>query len=268
MTIHPHTKLSSILKENGDALEVIVSLSPKFAKLRNPLLRKVMAGRTTLIAAAQIGGCRVEDFYQKLAPLGFAVDREEKVVDEAAGGMPSFFASLPKEQMVEMDVRPLLAGGNDPLNTIIHQLNEIKTGQVLQITNTFEPTPLILLLRKKGFQAYVDKVNKDLVVTYFYRTPEVETETPKTQTPTLMNWEQSLLRFGNHIQQLDVRQLPMPQPMLTILEALDQLPADTALYVFHKRIPVYLLPELAERGFEYRIKEVKEGEVHLLIFRS
>jgi hypothetical protein len=56
--------------------------------------------------------------------------------------------------------------------------------------------------------------------------------------------------------------------MLTILDVLEHLPQGKALYVHHKRIPVYLLPELAEKGFEYRIKEIKEGEVHLLIFKQ
>jgi hypothetical protein len=60
----------------------------------------------------------------------------------------------------------------------------------------------------------------------------------------------------------------MPQPMITILETLDTLPVDTALYIYHKRIPVFLLPELDQRGFEYRVKEISDGEVHLLIFKS
>jgi hypothetical protein len=67
---------------------------------------------------------------------------------------------------------------------------------------------------------------------------------------------------------VDVRHLEMPQPMITILDNLDHLPNETALYVYHKRIPVFLLPELAQRGFEYRIKEIQDGEVHLLIFRN
>ena len=56
--------------------------------------------------------------------------------------------------------------------------------------------------------------------------------------------------------------------MLAILKALDDLPNATALYVYHKRIPVFLLPELAQKGFDYRIKEIMDGEVHLLIFRN
>ena len=51
------------------------------------------------------------------------------------------------------------------------------------------------------------------------------------------------------------------------LEALEKLPASTALFVHHKRIPVFLLPELRDRKFDYRIKEIGEGEVHLLIFK-
>jgi hypothetical protein len=59
----------------------------------------------------------------------------------------------------------------------------------------------------------------------------------------------------------------MPQPMITILDALERINDGEALFVYHKRIPVYLLPELAERGFESRIKEVRDGEVNLLIFK-
>jgi len=32
-------------------------------------------------------------------------------------------------------------------------------------------------------------------------------------------------------------------------------------------LPVFLLPELAERKFDYRVNEIAPGEVHLLIFR-
>ena len=56
--------------------------------------------------------------------------------------------------------------------------------------------------------------------------------------------------------------------MITILEALDLLTDGEALYVYHKRIPVFLLPELKERDFDYRIREISESEVHLLIFKS
>jgi len=56
--------------------------------------------------------------------------------------------------------------------------------------------------------------------------------------------------------------------MHTILEALETLPAEKALFVYHKRIPVFLLPELQERNLSYRVKEISETEVHLLIYKD
>ena len=76
-----------------------------------------------------------------------------------------------------------------------------------------------------------------------------------------------LQRFAGKLETVDVRQLEMPLPMLTILDELDKLPTGQALYVDHKRIPVFLLPELEERKFEYRAKEISEGNVKLFIFK-
>jgi len=267
MTINANTKIAFILKHNAKALEAIIGISPKFEKLRNPLLRKLMAGRTTLAAASKFGGCSLDDFYEKLAPLGFEIDRTTKALAEEMKPAPAFISGLKKEQLMELDVRPVLASGQDPLNLIMEKVKILQPGQTLKIVNTFEPTPLILLLEKKGFQTYVDVVSKDCIETYFYKAESKKViDNPQPQIKN--DWEQVLQRFGDAIQKIDVRQLEMPQPMLAILEALDHLSNDTALYVYHKRIPVFLLPELQQRNFEYRIKEIKDGEVHLLIFKN
>jgi uncharacterized protein (DUF2249 family) len=81
-------------------------------------------------------------------------------------------------------------------------------------------------------------------------------------------WNELIKKFTDKMQTIDVRQLEMPQPMMTILEAIEKLPDDAALFVYHKRIPVFLLPELRERKFDYRIKEEAPNEVRLLIFRD
>ena len=82
------------------------------------------------------------------------------------------------------------------------------------------------------------------------------------------DWDIIKNRFDLKTETVDVRAMEMPQPMITILAALDNLPMGNALLVFHKRIPVFLLPELVERNFEYRIKEISGTEVQLLIFHK
>ena len=64
MTINANTKIASLLKHNADALEAIVSISPKFTKLRNPILRKVIAARTSIAMASKLGGCSATDIPQ------------------------------------------------------------------------------------------------------------------------------------------------------------------------------------------------------------
>ena len=59
----------------------------------------------------------------------------------------------------------------------------------------------------------------------------------------------------------------MPLPMTTILDALKTLPSDTLLFVYHRKIPQYLLPEIQEQGYKWVINEIKEGDVQILIYR-
>lgn len=267
MTINNNTKIAAIIKQHPDALEAIVSISPKFEKLRNPILRKLMAGRASIAMASKIGGCSVNTFFEKLKPLGFEIDALTMPVAEEKKEVPDFITSLKKEQVVELDVRPVIASGTDPLNIITENVKTIKVGQVLKIINSFEPVPLMRLLEKQGFAVYADVINDNLVETYFYKQTLTGNSLEQTINAT-KGWEETLEKFLDKLQTIDVRHLEMPLPMLTILEALENLPADKALFVYHKRIPVFLLPELAERKFDYRIREISDGEVHLLIFKA
>lgn len=269
MIINSDTKIAAILKQNPAALDAIISITPKFEKLRNPLLRKLMAGRTSLGMASKISGCSVTDFFKKLEPLGFETDHTPvKIIpEEEKPGLPSFFNSLKPGQIKEFDVRPIIDKGEDPLKLIIKKIKSVQPGEALKIINSFEPTPLISLLKQQGFEAYVDLIEPQLVETYFFRTATGTFELDEKENAS-EDWDAILEKFQDKLQTVDVRQLEMPLPMHTILEALENLPQDTALFVYHKRIPVFLLPELADRKFDYRIKEISDGEVHLLIFKN
>jgi len=270
MLISSQTKIAALLKHHPDALEAIVSLSPDFKKLRNPILRKLMAGRTSIAMASKIGGCRPEDFFEKLKPYGFEAENAPEAGDELPEypPLPQFLRTLPTEQTVDLDVRAMLAGGTDPLKHIQQTVRQLARGQVLKIVNTFEPTPLIRLLEKQGFQSYTDFVGKDWVETYFCKA-EGRAELPRDEVlSTVDDWNEVMQVYDGKLQEIDVRHLQMPEPMMSILAAMEQLPSGKALFVYHKRIPVYLLSEIKDRDFDFRIKEVADGEVHLLIFKN
>ena len=283
MLINEKTKIAALLKAHPDALEAIVPLSEDFKKLRNPLLRKLMAGRTTIAMAAKIGGRTPEDFFAALAPLGFEVEdaagTTSSAVDKGAAlgtnkrPMPEYLKSLPSERLVDFDVRAMLATGTDPLKAIQQKVKELSPGEALLVINNFEPVPLIKLLEKQGFKTYTDFISEDTIKTYFYKevaegTALAPADLEEEDSASAADWTALLATYKDQLVEVDVRDLEMPMPMMTILEHLEQLPAVKALYVHHKRIPVFLLTELKDRAFDYRIKEVKDGEVYLLIFKS
>jgi len=287
MIINSNTKISELLKENSQALDAISSLAKPLEKLRNPILRKLMASRTTIQEAASIGGCSVEEFFLVLRPLGFesGAPASDNSPTEPAAPLPEpeWLKGLPGEKITALDVRAMLASGHDPLKEIMAAYKKVAPGTALKIINTFVPTPLLKLLENKGAETYAQTPEPKLVYSYFYKPDnvqlsgssepqqqaEAQPEGPHDQIATVdeSTFMTELNKFGSaHVKIIDVRQLEMPEPMHAILGELDILPTQDALYVYHKRIPVYLLEDLQRTGtFNILIWPVSDKEVKLLL---
>lgn len=274
MNLAANTKISAILKANPAAIEAIASISSHFEKLRNPLLRKILASRASIADAARIGGCRVEDFYEKLAPLGFTTSHtlateKPEINPQAAAAKPDFLRQLPPQSITTLDVRENIATGNDPFRLIMDAVNKLDATHALLLLNTFEPTPLLAILKKKGFSHFVEIAGPQLVHTYFWHETASKPLPEQVPQPGIdAAFEDLLADYAGKVRRVDVRHLEMPQLMVTILQELAQLPETEALYVLHKRVPQFLLPQLQERGFAISIKEAGPGEVYLLIYKK
>jgi len=171
------------------------------------------------------------------------------------------------DKIISLDVRPILAGGSDPFNEIMEVVNSLNIDDTLKIINTFEPVPLIHKLEKLGFKSWVERIDNDLVHAFFKK--ELESDSLKKEdTENLpVDFEQKFKSFIGKMKHVDVRALEMPEPMTTILEELEQLPNDYCLFVDHKKVPQFLLPELKDRGFEILYSKKSDNHLQLLIFR-
>lgn len=76
MTINADTKIAAVTTQLPDAIKVLAHINSRFAKLCNPIVRKLLAGKLSLAIAAKIGRCNLKDIYDKLIPLGFKIDDE------------------------------------------------------------------------------------------------------------------------------------------------------------------------------------------------
>lgn len=274
MVINEHTRVAEVIKANADSIAAIAALAKPLRKLNNPLLRRVMAPRVTLAEAAAIGGCSLADIRAALEPLGFQFAADESTAGPAIPKsiqQPDWLAGAGDMEKDLFDVRGIIEAGDDPLKAIVQRYRALPPGNLLCIINSFIPYPLLSLLEKKGAKSYVETVAANEHHTWFFKpgAPQEETETSTTDRVVMhdeASFEQVLATYPEAQRvRLDVRPLPMPQPMETILETLPTLAPNQVLYIQHKRVPLHLLEELADQAYTAHIHEVCEGDVRMLI---
>ncbi len=272
MIVNKDTKISEILKEKPEGIEAIASINRHFLKLKNPFLRKMLAPRVNVAAAAQVGNSTVNEMLKALEDIGFQVAYEqEEIIDINEQKIENKSnTDMERTNIVDMDVRPILESGVDPFNVIMDGLKTLKDNETLRIINTFEPIPLLNIISKKGYEYESDRPEEGVVHTYLKKV--VGEVVAEVVTPTIndreLSYEDLERKYEGKLTEIDVRDLEMPMPMVTILEAIETLEEGHALYVHHKRLPQYLLPELKEREFDYKTQEIDMDNMKLIIYRK
>lgn len=269
MKINLNTRIKALLDVDSDkVIEHLVQLNSNFSKLRNPVLRHLLARRITIVEACKIAGCNSQDFLKSMQEIGFTLDETPA---ESTALKSTVIDIDRKTTTLEFDVRPYLKRDKDPLKQILMLANRLEPGERLKIINSFEPVPLIHLLADKGFIYFNEVLKDDLIITWFEKTAKKRSSVKAIEihdSDSCIAFESVLKRFeANKIKYLDVRHLEMPQPMLLILEQVEDLNSDELLYVFHKKTPVYLLEELQNKEMTFLLKHKSTHEVDILIYR-
>ncbi|HVY73624.1 MAG TPA: DUF2249 domain-containing protein [Puia sp.] len=274
MQINGQTKISDIIKANKAGIDAIVGVAKPLERLKNPILRKVMASRVTLTEAAKMGGCKVQHLADALAPLGFVFE-DTGAPGQAVKQRPVWLENVSGWDITFFDVRPVIENGADPLKEILHRFKEVDEGKIFCIINSFVPTPLIHLLeQEKAEDSFVDQATDTAFYTYFLKKKKANAVAvgPHRDKKIIMDDEPAFQAIcANYAdgkrKEIDVRHLEMPGPMETILAELEILPDNMALFVHHKRVPLYLLEEISDRNIEVHIRQIGEGNVKMLLFK-
>ncbi len=268
MVITRDTKIATIIRHDKKVIDVIASINKHFRKLKNPILCKMLASRVSVADAARIGGVSTEAFLKKLQENGYTV-RFDHSAEENNQEQKSNFSTMDKSNIVELDVRPILAGGVDPFEEIMKTLKTMDEHQTLLIINTFEPIPILNILKKRGYEYETERPEQGVVYTYLKKAkaPAGEATTSAKKETVKDTFDDIEARFKGKMKEIDVRDMEMPMPMVTVLEALEKLSEGEALYVHHKRLPQYLLPELENRNYKLVNKPVDENNMKLIIYK-
>jgi uncharacterized protein (DUF2249 family) len=257
--------VARVLDEYPQLVEVLADFHPHFRQLRNRLLRRVMAPRVTVAEAARMAQVPPETL---LAALRRAVGQPEAVAGDPAGpaagetaGVAPGPAALPpalaSARQVHLDVREDLRRGVEPFARVMAAVKGLGEGEVLVLRAPFEPVPLYDVLGRRGLGHWTVCHAPDDWSVWFARLPAGEAAVAPATA-----------REEGGGGTLDVRGLEPPQPMVRVLERLDRLGPGQELLVVHDRRPVFLYPQLDDRGFAHDTREVAPGLVEIRIRRG
>jgi uncharacterized protein (DUF2249 family) len=168
LIISPKTKVGELLDAFPQLEETLLAISPAFAKLKNPILRKTVARVASLQQAAMVGGLKVEELGNRLRSevgqdtLHNVAENSEYVVAEAPGWYN------PGAVTVQFDASAIINSGGSPMVEILSMTNKLQSGEALELKTPFVPAPIIDMLKGKGFQTFSLQQGGE-VLTYFVK---------------------------------------------------------------------------------------------------
>jgi uncharacterized protein (DUF2249 family) len=180
-------------------------------------------------------------------------------INHCCGAHLTLSDDVAPDRRVHMDVRADIRGGERPLARIIAAVEALAGDQVLVLRAPFEPIPLYDVLGKRGFAHWTERRAADDWSIEFYRDATTPDSRPLVEAPVTGSPGRVVL---------DVRGLEPPHPMMRVLAAIDRLDPGAVLEVRHDRRPVFLYPQLDDRGFAHETDEPEPGLVRIVIRRK
>lgn len=164
--ITPQTRIGEFLDNYPEHEELLISLSPAFQKLRNPVLRRTIGRVATFQQVAVVGNIPLETIINSLRiAAGQNQTTEIMSTHNNLEETPSWYTATAVSET--LDARQMLQAGQHPLADVLARTAELQTGQIFELITPFTPMPLIEKVMDKGCNAFVQTVSDSEVHTYF-----------------------------------------------------------------------------------------------------
>lgn len=265
-------KISEVIRTYPSLVDELVAINPTFRMLRNPVMRRVQSRLVTVAQAAEIANLSPELLVRRLnVAVGLDEPDDRASTTEARPAerdTPPWVGSVPITRT--LDVRPLQREGREPFSDIMEAARQVPNGEGFRLLNTFEPVPLYGVLGARGFVHWARQVEPEQWEILFFNSgvksvPQSETAAPRSasQPANPAAWEEPSATLT-----IDVSELVPPEPMIRILEALEQLPEGGTLLVHHVRRPMHLYPRLDTLGYRHETRELGPDRIEVLIEKT
>lgn len=170
------TRLSVVLAENPNILEYIIGLNPHdFARLRTPLLRKVMPPRITLRRLAAMLNIPLLELIENIqhhAGAQKTIDLKEedsKPLPAVETNCPEWLNQFDRELIKWVDVTEIDDVFGDPMPPINVAVNTSKPGEIIGVRHRWQPQPLFDIWHARGLKFWTEQISPELWQIYIYR---------------------------------------------------------------------------------------------------
>lgn len=175
------TRLNIALDNIPGAVEYIVSLSPHdFARLNNPLMRKLMSPRISLRRVAAMAGMSEAELLEHLAALGGDVEvRTAAPVGltapltspQSPAAPPAWMAEVTDDRIPWVDLLPIDDTQGDPFAPISIAVKKMAAGTVVGVRHRWQPQPFYDVWTRMGIAWFARQVADDEWYIYVYKPP-------------------------------------------------------------------------------------------------
>lgn len=256
--------LARAIRENPGLFGKLATLHPVLAEFAEQGLPDSVAGVVTLDDVARIAGVAEK---RLLAYLNDEADAPSPVGAEAES-RPDWVDGFRKARDLPcLDVTADIEAHRDPFSHIMAFVDALGDAPGFALKAPFHPVPLRRVLGARGFASHAEPDPAGGWLVYFRRGRAQEGRSEVSRGGDMGDEAAKEWREGAVIH-IDVRSLEPPQPLVAILALLERPDCGDEVVVHHRRDPVFLYPELVERGWEWERVPGEAGEVRLRLTRT
>lgn len=160
--IQPETRLSVLLDSHPDLAPRLMTALPALAQVRSEAMRRSLLEGTTLEQAARLVGLPVPEFVATIR--AWAGEQEEEAACGNGGHAP--LPPTPRPDWAarftprfQIDADEMLATGVHPAGKVKQCGSMLADGEMVVLTSSFCPSPLIQMMRQSGFEAWTGETS-------------------------------------------------------------------------------------------------------------
>jgi len=257
MVILAKTKIKDALDEHPELKDVLKNLSPKFNRLDNPIIFKMVSKWASFSDVARIGGLSICEI---LHALNKAIGTEAELAKHAPDCIKEKAAFVSKgekpdwaekaQQTVLMDVR-----NRDDffLPEVLSAIGRLDKDQVLLVINSFYPAPLVNMMDEKGNEFYYEEISPSEYRLYIRGMEKKVDE----------NW----LDKKDDFEIVDVRRWK-EDPFSELIKLANETPQGEGFRLIQRFVPTPLINMIEPLGYETHVEQKGMFEHHIYFYRK